>query len=121
MSRLRQFKVREDGEQMQIEVGATDSEPSVTITLSENDALTLYNKLEQSVLVQRANRAHKSATPKAFSPLRDSVLVTTLELQIMSDGSAIFLIRGRDGRELQLSFHPDHVKVFRQAFGTVGH
>ena len=121
MTKLRQLNVRDDGEEIQIEFGESNDQKTVTVTLSENDALRLYNHLAESVLAARANRSRKSDTPKTFGKLPDVVLANRLELQMMSDGTVNFLIQGQDGRQLQVSFHDKHVEMFRQAFGKTGH
>ena len=49
MTKLRQLNVRDDGEEIQIEFGESNDQKTVTVTLSENDALRLYNHLAESV------------------------------------------------------------------------
>jgi hypothetical protein len=115
MDQFSDIQIRNDGEEVRLVFRGAEGKDYV-VTLSQNDAVTLEQKLTESVIAARATTAAKSDMPTGFTPLPEVILVGRLELQLMSDDSANFIILSRDNRSIHVAFHDKHVEMFRRAF-----
>jgi hypothetical protein len=117
MDTVQGFKVRNDGEGVQITfAGITGNR---TVTLSLEDAIRLEVQLVKSVVVARANTSAVSDSPKEFADMPEVILVERMNVEFMSDGSLNFQVQTRDGRHVQIAFHDHHALFLQKAFADM--
>jgi hypothetical protein len=117
MDTVQGFKVRNDGEGVQLTfAGITGNR---TVTLSVDEAINLEQLLVKSVVVARSNTATVSDLPKDFAEPPEVILVERMEVQDMSDGSLNFQVQTRDGRHVQIAFHDHHALFLQKAFADM--
>lgn len=108
-------KVADDGNEAQLTFNGKNNQ-SLTVLLSFDQAEALTETAIKIMEEARFNRGAHSDMPKSFSPLRDVLLVKTLELLVNPDGSLDFLINTPDGRSFQVSIPAHYGVMLRDVF-----